>query len=313
MQVDLTHRQRELIHKLSHAVVWSKRHRMLRSAKDPLKVLQMRYLRAAKKTRKVRVRTFWGGGMDIIFPERVSQFIWRHGYFEADVCLFMITLVKPGMTFVDVGAHFGFFTLLAAHLVGQEGRIIALEPTCRTYAHLKENVDAYCACPNVCISNLAAYSDNGWANFRDCGLQDSAFNSMFGSRDTPNPSSSATEIRVQTRRIDDMLTAGQITNVDLIKIDAESCEMHVLAGLERTLQSCKPAVIMEVGDLGIPEVPTSRQLIEHLQQFGYTPFEAKEGEIVAHTVQDKYEYGNLLFVHGDSCQGSAKEYPNEKA
>ncbi len=75
--------------------------------------------------------------------------------------------------------------------------------------------------------------------------------------------------------------------------------MHILAGLERTLQSCKPEIIMEVGDLDIPGASSSRTVDRALFRFGYAPFEVREGRIVGHAVQDKYEYGNLLFIHVD--------------
>lgn len=302
MQMDLTDSQRELLSKLWHAVRRSNRGRILRAGRSPLKAIRVRYLKWVGKTRKVRARTFWGGQMDIILPERVSRFIWKHGYFEADVCAYMIVFLRRGMSFVDIGTHFGFFALLAAHLIKQEGRIIAFEPSCRTYRHLQENINRYCTCPNIYLCNSAAYSKNGWAQFCDYGLEDSAFNSMFRPRDVREPSTDFAKIRVQTRRVDDVLGAERITAVDMIKIDAESCEMHVLTGLERTLQACRPKLIVEVGDFDIPGVPASRQLIQHLRQLGYRPFDIRDGEISPHVVQDRYEYGNLLFVHGNRGQ-----------
>ena len=300
MQADLTSGQKELINRLSLAVRWSKRGRLLRIARSPLKVLQMRHLREAGKTRKLKARTFWGGQMEIVFPERVSEFIWRYGYFEADVCLFMTTFLRQGMCFVDIGSHFGFFTLLAAHLIEREGQIIAFEPSSGTYNQLQKNIHLYCTCPNVHLWNCAAHSENGWAQFHDYGLEDSAFNSMFRSRDTTKPCADGVKVRVQTRRVDDVLSAEQIAAVDMIKIDAESCEMHALIGLERTLQVCRPKIIVEMGDFDVPGAPSSRQVAQHLQQLHYRPFDVREGKISPHTLQETYEYTNLLFVHDDT-------------
>ena len=42
--------------------------------------------------------------------------------------------LKPGMTFIDVGANIGYFTVLASRLVGPEGRVIGFEPNSETAA-----------------------------------------------------------------------------------------------------------------------------------------------------------------------------------
>ena len=50
--------------------------------------------------------------------------------------------LRPGATFVDVGANWGYFTLLAAHRVGPAGRVVALEPDPRLFALLRANLAA---------------------------------------------------------------------------------------------------------------------------------------------------------------------------
>src|SRR5712692_7132722 len=85
-------------------------------------------------------KTFWGGSLDIVLPEAVSTQIWCYGFFEEDVCLFLRRSLRPGMVVIDVGAHFGFFSLLASELVGSEGRIVAVEPMPETFGRLARNV-----------------------------------------------------------------------------------------------------------------------------------------------------------------------------
>jgi hypothetical protein len=53
---------------------------------------------------------------------------------------------------------------------------------------------------------------------------------------------------------------------------------------------------LEVGDSCSIEVPKSREAISWLQQRGYRIYEVKRREIVPHICQEKYEYGNLLFL-----------------
>src|SRR6266566_1848196 len=47
---------------------------------------------------------------------------------------------RPGMSFVDVGANWGYFTLLAASLVGTNGRVLSLEPDPRLFSILRDNI-----------------------------------------------------------------------------------------------------------------------------------------------------------------------------
>jgi hypothetical protein len=68
--------------------------------------------------------TFWGESMRVLLPEQVSTRIWRYGFFEEDVCRFLLRFLRAGDTFVDVGAHFGFFTRLGAALTGAAGRVL---------------------------------------------------------------------------------------------------------------------------------------------------------------------------------------------
>ena len=73
-----------------------------------------RLLLKTGRSQALTATTFWGGRMEIVVPEAVSTQIFRYGFFEEDVCLFLLKSLRPGMVCVDVGAHFGFFTLLAS-------------------------------------------------------------------------------------------------------------------------------------------------------------------------------------------------------
>lgn len=56
------------------------------------------------------------------------------------ISLFLTYFLRPGDTFVDVGAHFGYFSALAGTLVGPQGHVIAFEPDRRNFALLERNL-----------------------------------------------------------------------------------------------------------------------------------------------------------------------------
>src|SRR5205823_1875398 len=116
-----------------------------------LAALRARWL--GQGTRKT-ARTFWGREMSVVLPDQVSVSLYRYGFVEEGLIRLVLEYVKPGMTFFDIGAHFGFFSLLASSLVGDAGQVHSFEPTPNTFAVLEENV---AACGNVRVNNMAVY------------------------------------------------------------------------------------------------------------------------------------------------------------
>ena len=271
-----------------------------RFATSPIRVVFPKLLKLAKMTWETRARTFWGGTMNVILPEVVSMQIWLHGFFEADVCLYMMNSLKEGMTFIDVGGHFGYFTLLGSYLVGGTGKVLSFEPMPATYDQLRKNVARNAPHPNIDAIRSAGYSENTTITFHDFGLEDSAFNSAFGSRKVTSEGAASPlgrAVPVDARKIDDVLENKNIRGVDLIKIDAESSELFVLYGLLQTIRMYKPGIIVEVGDVdGTAPSSSSREIVEWLKEQGYDAYEACGGELVLHEAKERYEYGNLLFL-----------------
>ena len=297
MNTNFTDSQKELEVKLFAAMRPSKRKRAVRVITHPWKMLYPKFLKITKRNKEIKVQTFWGGGIKVILPEDVSTNIWRYGSFEEDVCLYMLRFLKEGMTFIDIGAHFGFFTLFGSYLVGKNGKILSFEPIPSTYQQLQKNIVNYSNNSNVEIYNYAAFSEETEVKFYDYGLENSAYNSIFGLRKMNNSLIRKNEIIVKARRIDDVLREKEIKKVNVIKIDTESSEIHVLKGMIETLSNYKPNIILEVGDFAINGVPKSKEIITWLKKVNYLPYEIRNGEIVRHVVMSEhYKFSNLLFV-----------------
>ena len=271
------------------------RSRIGRLAAHPWRMVYPRLLLKTGRCQALTAATFWGGRMEIVVPEAVSTQIFRYGFFEEDVCLFLLKSLRPGMVCVDVGAHFGFFTLLASELVGPEGRVVALEPMPETFARLARNVAEHRSCENITPLQSAAYSSATTLTFCDYGLVYSAFNSAFGAR-LPSGRRSCGEVRVAARTCDDLVGALGLPRVDVIKIDAESSELHVVRGAHRTIARFRPRIVVEVGDFDLPGVASSRELVQSLLALGYRAYEGSQFDLTPHVPRATYDYGNLLFV-----------------
>jgi FkbM family methyltransferase len=271
------------------------RSRIGRLAAHPWRTVYPRLLLKTGRSQALTATTFWGGRMEIVVPEAVSTQIFRYAFFEEDVCLFLLKSLRPGMVCVDVGAHFGFFTLLASELVGPEGRVVALEPMPETFARLARNVAEHRSCDNITPLQSAAYSSAATLTFCDYGLVYSAFNSAFGAR-LPSGRRSCGEVRVAARTCDDLVGTLGLPRVDVIKIDAESSELHVVRGAQRTIARFRPRIVVEVGDFDLPGVASSRELVQSLLALGYRAYERSQFDLTPHVPRATYDYGNLLFV-----------------
>jgi FkbM family methyltransferase len=145
-------------------------------------------------------------------------------YETLEVRLFKSSL-RPGQTVVDVGAHVGFYALLAARGVGPNGTVYAFEPDPRTRPFLEENARLN-GLANVKVVAAAA-SDKTAA--REMYLATSA------NRSSLHPSATLDALdrmtTVDARPVDSVV-AGP---VDVVKIDAEGAEPEVLRGMEGVL------------------------------------------------------------------------------
>jgi FkbM family methyltransferase len=149
---------------------------------------------------------------------------------------------RPGGLVVDVGAHLGLLTLVAAR-AGAE--VIAFEPNPRTLPFLRDNLMRNGLADRVTVVERAVAAEPGRRTFfLDVGGDTSSLHRHAGSRD---------EVTVQCAVADDVI--GERV-VDAMKIDVEGAELEALAGLERTIRrspglqlfiECNPGALAAAG------------------------------------------------------------------
>jgi FkbM family methyltransferase len=156
------------------------------------------------------------------------------GRYEPQETALMHRLLKPGMTFVDVGANWGYFTLAAAHRVGASGRIVSVEADPRACDTLRANVAAN-ELHQVTVVATAASDTIGMLAFRPYG----AFSDMHANFGVALAKESAAGARyaIPSRPLDDVLDEVHVDRVDLMKMDIEGAEWRALGGLRRRLES----------------------------------------------------------------------------
>ena len=152
------------------------------------------------------------------------EVFFTHGYAPQETAL-VRALLRPGHTFLDVGANWGYFTLLGAHLVGPHGRVVAFEPDPRLFRTLAWNLRAN-ALSRVRALPLAA-ADRAGA-FTLAGYEPGQANRGVSSLVAVPTGATFT---VRGTRLDDALDAEGVDRVDLLKMDIEGGEKAALEGM----------------------------------------------------------------------------------
>jgi len=242
-----------------------------------------------RRTLRLKTSTFWGDKIGVVIPESGSVSIANSGVLEPPLTKLMLQYIQNEMTTLDIGAHFGYYTLLMSHLVGPAGQVHAFEPTPSTFSVLLSNVRNL---PNVVANRVACSSKRGTAFLSEYGFKFSGFNTLAKPR--MKELGRGKPVEVQTLRVDDYVTSRGI-KPDFIKIDAEGTEGEILNGMENVIRSFHPMISLEVGDFVTDAIP-SRELIEHLLAMNYVAFEYRNGVIAHHRARRTYGYDNILLV-----------------
>jgi FkbM family methyltransferase len=249
-------------------------------------------LKITGTTSLVTATTFWGKKMKVVLPEVVSGEILRFGYIEEAVASAIITYAKTGGTAIDVGGHFGFFSLLLSEKVGDSGRVHVFEPIPSTFAILNENSAGL----PITKMNMAVWNKAEKVILKDYGLSYSAFNSIRAPRTGEGRNTSREKsITIEATTLDSYVAANSI-HPDFVKIDAESAEFEVVSGMDRLLREIRPVVCIELGDVGVKGATKSRTIVDKLISYGFEPYEWYEGSFRKHVPVSDYPYSNLLFL-----------------
>ncbi len=286
-----------LIESLKRAVYIFKATRAQKLKKVPVRLIYSKILelisRWLDKPFKVKAKTFWGEEMFLIIPEVVSLSIYRYGFHEENLTKMILEYLKPGMIFFDIGAHFGYFTMLASYIVGEKGMVHSFEPTPNIYEVLIQNIKR----KNVITNNRAVFSKETFIRFNDYGFKYSAFNTFKKARLSESilKNLNPTSIKVKTVTLDKYIKIKKC-KPDFIKIDAENAELEVLQGAKDTIKKFHPIISIEVGDFGLDD-RHSLECISLLNNYGYQAYEYRNSEIIKHNIKNKYIYDNILFLY----------------
>jgi FkbM family methyltransferase len=149
--------------------------------------------------------------------------------------------LRPGMVFYDLGANIGLFTLLAARLVGDSGKVFSFEPDPENAARLRRNIQRN-GFTNVTVVEKGLWSVTTKLNFVKSGA-DSPDHGIGKFVATENGAGGAP---TECVALDDFTRSASVSPPDALKCDIEGAEVEALRGGAKILQSRHPWIVCEV-------------------------------------------------------------------
>ncbi len=173
--------------------------------------------------------------------------------------------IKKGMVVFDLGANIGYYTLIAASIVGKSGKVYAVEPYPPNFELLKRNVVLNKYNDIVETEQIAIFNENGTLK-----LYLGKTNNQHSLIDYSFKWGEHGYIEVKTVAIDEFLKNKEL---DFLRMDVEGSELQIIDRLLDTIGNRKPPkILFETHPTGdIDPDPKFTPLVKKIVDFGYLP------------------------------------------
>jgi FkbM family methyltransferase len=194
-----------------------------------------------------------------------------HGQWEPGMTKVFTKTVKSGMTFIDIGSHMGYYTVLAGSCVGTTGRIFAFEANPKIFETLFKNVFVNGLLGTTKIENKAVYSHSTKLKFNTL-KRASGGNSIVEFSDAYKDmyKEEIQSFELDAISLDDYFSELP-KKVDVMKIDAEGSEPYVFDGMKELIKNNDKLTIFCEFDMGLISGARSspKEFLEKIVSWGF--------------------------------------------
>lgn len=193
-------------------------------------------------------------------------------------------IAKPGLCILEVGACWGYYTILFSKLIGKSGKIYAYEPQEKAYELLLKNMKAN-RCNNIFPQKIALTNESGMATLFQ------AEDRLFFTSISNNFANDYKEEKCEMRKLDD---CNNVEACDIIKVDIEGAECLFLDGAANYIAQFSPIIIIEIFKIGLKaNGHCGSDVSKRLP--GYQAFIEKNGYLTPAQCLDDYECEDIFF------------------
>lgn len=236
-----------------------------------------------KKEKIILTDLFYRQKINVALPASTDIYLTKGKSHSSEIRLarFLIDTLAEGDLFIDIGAHIGYFSLLASKLVGHSGKILSFEPAPKTFHLLElntrqvENVSVYPHAVSNTSDDLVFYElPNYYSEYNTSDISQFEKEDWFKNIEV-------NKVAVKCTTMDNIVRA-ESKIPKLIKIDVEGGEFQVLSGALHTLTHYSPIVVMEY--LSSHRSNQSHiKATELLLSLNYTPYIIHAQGMLVHT------------------------------
>jgi FkbM family methyltransferase len=219
-----------------------------------------------------------------------NQVFWKgwDGY-EPETARVFFALAARSRVTLDVGAYVGYYAILAA-LANPRATVQAFEPHPEIFERLKLNIALNCLSNVICVRAAAAEAD-GHAELFHVSTSMPTSSSM--SLDFMRSAGELRRSTVQVVTLDRILRERKLEHLDLVKMDTESTEPKVIAGMADSLRRFRPALVCEV----LPACGVEAALSALLEPLGYQDYLlTSQGPVPQEVIAADPRWFNHLFT-----------------
>ncbi|GIV18162.1 MAG: hypothetical protein KatS3mg022_3597 [Armatimonadota bacterium] len=204
---------------------------------------------------------------------------------------FLLSLDLLGKTVYDVGANVGIMTLFFARSVGDSGRVVAFEPHPYSYRRLNRNLRVNR------LSNVTSFQ---------CAIGDTAavldlFQPSWHLSAATFDREKAVQLKegaliihqVEVDSLDSLIARYHLPLPDMVKVDVEGFEVHVLRGARETIQRCYPDWFIEI-HRNVHGESTTSQVVEMLTTYSYQFYHVETQSVVTQETASSIRGGHVF-------------------
>jgi len=206
--------------------------------------------------------------------------------------------VKKGDVVLDIGANIGYYTLIFAKLVGEEGKVFAFEPEPTNFALLKKNVEIN-GYKNVILVQKAVSNKTGKLKLYLC-------EDNLGDHRIYDPHDGRKSVGIEAIRLDDYFE-GRDLKIDFIKMDIQGAEGGAIQGMLNLLRKNKTVkIVTEFWPGGLKRFGTdANEYLKLLTELGFKLYEINEQKekkpvnipkLLERYTPEKEDFINLLCI-----------------
>ena len=212
----------------------------------------------------IKTVSFQNVKFELHIEDWIQQNIYFVGAYERAELNLLNRHLSEDSVFVDIGANFGLYSLVASQKITNSGEIICFEPFPKNYAALKKNISlnskSYIISENIALGDkkdeLKLYYQ---PNEKNLGIVSANF--MENSK----------TIKVDVMSFDEYVKENGVDKIDFIKIDVEGFENQVINGMKKTLELFSPMILIEIFDEDILK-SNHHNAHDYLTRIGYSKY-----------------------------------------